>query len=125
MQEQKPALLESFTSNTTVSFLSAGLRHLEEERKREKMGRERRKERSRTRNTNVITPAAQVITGVERSPAGPEANELLSPSPLPRGTLLFADCRGALVHVSPTSHQSGRPKHWSLVSITCNRAVII
>lgn len=71
----------------------------------------------RTGNTNMITTVAQaqVITGVKRSPASPEANELLSPFHLCRGELCHLQIAGETWFTSlqpPTSHAT--KKHWSI-----------
>lgn len=63
----------------------------------------------RAGNTNMITTVAQtqVITGVKRSPASPEANEPLSPFHLCRGELCHLQIAGETWFTSlqpPTSH---------------------
>lgn len=58
---------------------------------------------------------AQVITGVKRSPASPEANEPLSPLHLCRGELCHLQTAGEIWFTSlqpPTSHAT--KKHWSI-----------
>ena len=79
----------------------------------------------------MITTVAQarVITGVKRSPAGPEANEPLSPFHLCTGRLCLLQIAGELWFTSvqpPTSLSAKKKKKaGQLVPIISDGAVII
>lgn len=84
--------------------------------------------RKRTGNTNLITTAAcaQVITGVKRSPASPEANEALSPFHLCRGELCHLQIAGEIWFKAVQPPSSTAAKNTAqLVPIISAGAIII